>query len=280
MRELNARVPPDERPVSAPEVEAELRKIVSSQRFLKAEGLRNFLSFVVERTLAGRSDELKESVIAMEAFNRRASFDPRLDAFVRVQAGRLRTALTEYYETEGAGDPVAIEMPKGSYAATFSAREVAEPAVSGRRRKVILTLAGSLAVLLAALAAAVWLVPAIRSKAPLPKDAVLTEKDNIVVADFENTTGDPVFDGTIKQALLMDLEQSPFLSILPEAQVQQTAPVHGASPRRAAHGRGGPRTLPTCRGPGRAVGIHRRNGAALCNRNDGNEVRQRRVPDA
>ena len=221
MRELNARVPPDERPVSAPEVEAELRKIVSSQRFLKAEGLRNFLSFVVERTLAGRSDELKESVIAMEAFNRRASFDPRLDAFVRVQAGRLRTALTEYYETEGAGDPVAIEMPKGSYAATFSAREVAEPAVSGRRRKVILTLAGSLAVLLAALAAAVWLVPAIRSKAPLPKDAVLTEKDNIVVADFENTTGDPVFDGTIKQALLMDLEQSPFLSILPEAQVQQ-----------------------------------------------------------
>jgi len=64
----------------------------SSQRFLKAEGLRNFLSFVVERTLAGRSEELKESVIAMDAFHRRASFDPRLDAFVRVQAGRLRTA--------------------------------------------------------------------------------------------------------------------------------------------------------------------------------------------
>ena len=280
MRELNARVPPDERPVSAPEVEAELRKIVSSQRFLKAEGLRNFLSFVVERTLAGRSDELKESVIAMEAFNRRASFDPRLDAFVRVQAGRLRTALSEYYETEGAGDPVAIEMPKGGYAATFSAREVAEPAVSGRRRR----------------SSSRWPVPwrscwrrwlprsgwsrPYRSKAPSPKDAVLTEKDTIVVADFENTTGDPVFDGTIKQALLMDLEQSPFLSILPEAQVQQMRRLMARPPGEPLRGRGGPRTLPTCRGPGRAVGIHRRNGAALCNRNDGNEVRQRRVPDA
>jgi len=220
-RELNARVPPDERSVSTPDVEAELRRIVSSHRFLKAEGLRNFLSFVVEKTLAGRSAELKESVIAMEAFNRRASFDPRLDAFVRVQAGRLRTALSEYYETEGADDKVAIDMPKGGYAATFSARDVALPALPGKQGRVILLLAGFLAVLVAAVSAAVWLVPTMRSKAPLPKDALLTEKDNIVVADFENTTGDPVFDGTIKQALLMDLEQSPFLRILPEAQVQQ-----------------------------------------------------------
>ena len=43
----------------------------------------------------------------------------------------------------------------------------------------------------------------------------LTEKDTVVLADFVNTTGDPVFDGTLKQALAVQLEQSPFLNILP-----------------------------------------------------------------
>lgn len=221
MHEPNLRVAHDKRSVSAQEVESELRKVISSQRFLKAEGLRNFLSFVVERTLAGHSDELKESVIAMEAFNRSARFDPRLDAFVRVQAGRLRAALSEYYETEGAGDPVSIDIPKGSYAAAFSARNVEAPGVSGRPGFLISMLVGAALILLAAVAAAVWLVPAMRSKAPLARSALLTEKDTMVVADFENTTGDPVFDGTIKQALLMDLEQSPFLKVLPESQMQE-----------------------------------------------------------
>ena len=50
----------------------------------------------------------------------------------------------------------------------------------------------------------------------------LTEKDTIVLADFANTTGDPVFDGTLKQALAVDLEQSPFLRVVPPSRVQQT----------------------------------------------------------
>jgi hypothetical protein len=50
----------------------------------------------------------------------------------------------------------------------------------------------------------------------------LTEKDTIVVADFDNTTGDPVFDSTLRQGLSVQLEQSPFLSLLSEARVQQT----------------------------------------------------------
>ena len=49
----------------------------------------------------------------------------------------------------------------------------------------------------------------------------LTEKDTVVVADFVNTTGDPVFDGTLKQALGVDLEQSPFLRVVPQARVQE-----------------------------------------------------------
>jgi eukaryotic-like serine/threonine-protein kinase len=50
----------------------------------------------------------------------------------------------------------------------------------------------------------------------------LSERDSIVLAEFTNTTGDPIFDGTLKQALATDLEQSPFLSILPETKIQET----------------------------------------------------------
>jgi eukaryotic-like serine/threonine-protein kinase len=52
--------------------------------------------------------------------------------------------------------------------------------------------------------------------------SALTEKDTLVLADFANTTDDPVFDGTLKQALAVDLEQSPFLRVVPPSQIQQT----------------------------------------------------------
>ena len=52
--------------------------------------------------------------------------------------------------------------------------------------------------------------------------STLTEKDTVVLADFANTTGDPVFDGTLKQALAVDLDQSPFLRVVPPARVQTT----------------------------------------------------------
>jgi len=55
----------------------------------------------------------------------------------------------------------------------------------------------------------------------------LTDKDTIVLADFTNTTGDPVFDGTLRQGLSVQLEQSPFLSLVSDAQVQQTLRMMG-----------------------------------------------------
>src|SRR5262252_6581743 len=58
----------------------------------------------------------------------------------------------------------------------------------------------------------------------------LTERDTVVLADFANTTGDPVFDGTLKQALAVDLEQSPFLRVVPTARVQQTLQFMGRQP--------------------------------------------------
>ena len=58
----------------------------------------------------------------------------------------------------------------------------------------------------------------------------LTEKDTVVLADFVNTTGDPVFDGTLKQALAVQLEQSPFLNILPESRINEALSFMGRKP--------------------------------------------------
>ena len=60
--------------------------------------------------------------------------------------------------------------------------------------------------------------------------AVMTEKDAILVADFVNTTADPVFDGTLKKALAVDLEQSPYLNVFPEQKVRQTLQFMGRAP--------------------------------------------------
>jgi eukaryotic-like serine/threonine-protein kinase len=65
---------------------------------------------------------------------------------------------------------------------------------------------------------------------------VLTERDSILVADFTNSTGEPVFDGTLKQALAIKLEESPFLSVVPEQQVQETLRFMGHSPNEQLAG--------------------------------------------
>jgi eukaryotic-like serine/threonine-protein kinase len=59
------------------------------------------------------------------------------------------------------------------------------------------------------------------------KAHALTDKDTVVLADFANTTGDPVFDGTLRQGLSVQLEQSPFLSIISDQQMQQTLGLMG-----------------------------------------------------
>jgi eukaryotic-like serine/threonine-protein kinase len=57
----------------------------------------------------------------------------------------------------------------------------------------------------------------------------ITERDSILVTDFANTTGDPVFDGTLKKALVVDLQQSPFLNVVPNQQVEKTLKFMGRS---------------------------------------------------
>ena len=110
-----------------------LAKILSSPMFAKAERQQRFLSYIMAETLEGRAEKLKGYTIGVEVFDREPSFDPGIDAIVRVEAARLRTKLLEYYEIEGRTDTVRFELPKGNYAIHIEWRD--ENIVQGDRRK-------------------------------------------------------------------------------------------------------------------------------------------------
>ena len=99
-----------------------------------------------------------------------------------------------------------------------------EPSASAlpslKSRKVLLPVAA--AILIALVAAGLY----VRSKS----SARLTEKDSVLLADFVNTTGDAVFDGTLKQALAVQLEQSPYLNIVPESKIREALRLMGKPP--------------------------------------------------
>jgi len=91
-----------------------------SSAFAKADRLRAFLRYVVERTLDGEAHTIKEYSIALAVCGRSQSFDGRIDPIVRVDASRLRARLEAYYSLEGREDIVRIVLPKGSYIPTFT----------------------------------------------------------------------------------------------------------------------------------------------------------------
>jgi len=111
---------------SAESVREELRRILASDPFVNARRPGQFLRFIVERTLAGEEDRIKEYLIGVEVFGRPVAYDPKDDPIVRIEAGRLRKKLAAYYSGPGANDPVIIELPKGGYVPVFQPRSLPE----------------------------------------------------------------------------------------------------------------------------------------------------------
>lgn len=104
-------------------IDAQLQKILGSSVFARSRRLRDFLAYIVRETLEGRAGELKEYALGVAVFGRLQSFDPRIDPIVRVDAGRLRARLKEYYRHEGRNDPLCIDCVKGSYVPVFKRRD-------------------------------------------------------------------------------------------------------------------------------------------------------------
>src|SRR6266436_3416804 len=119
----DASPPPDE-------VRAELERILGSQALGGSDQLKRFLRLVVERTLNGRPELLKEYNLGLEVFQRPPDYDPKVDPIVRVQARRLRSKLDEYYASEGADASLVIHIPRGAYIPAFDYRttSISEPA--------------------------------------------------------------------------------------------------------------------------------------------------------
>lgn len=126
---------------------SQLDRMLASPVFTRSERMSRFLRFTVERLLAGQAATLKEYLIAVEVFDKGESMDPRIDPIVRVEAGRLRSKLREYYETEGRDDPILISFAPRSYVPVIQRRStptqtVSEPAriLPERRRNSIAVL--------------------------------------------------------------------------------------------------------------------------------------------
>ena len=122
---------PDNDAAPTPEaIRQQLEWILASATFANAPSQTAMLRYVVELSLAGEADRLKEYTLGVEVFGRGADFDPRQDTIVRVQGRRLRDRLDDYYRQEGVGDPVVISLPKGHYVPAFHCRNVQDIPVS------------------------------------------------------------------------------------------------------------------------------------------------------
>src|SRR5258708_36166310 len=100
----------------------QIDRLIKSHILSGSESLCKLLRYLAEHSLDHPGVALKEYQIATEVLGRSGGFDPENDSTVRVQAGRLRLKLAEYYAHEGHEDAIVVELPKGSYSLTFHVR--------------------------------------------------------------------------------------------------------------------------------------------------------------
>ncbi|MBU0656033.1 MAG: hypothetical protein KJ914_13015 [Gammaproteobacteria bacterium] len=113
--------------INHPTIQAELERILASRCFRSRRTLRNFLSYIVNESLAGRQEHITQYAIATKGLGKPADFSELESPLVRVQAGRLRAQLEEYYATEGRFDTLRITLPPRSYQPVFTSQPATTP---------------------------------------------------------------------------------------------------------------------------------------------------------
>ena len=156
-------------PPSEDSIREELNRVLASHEFRTSKRSQDFLRYVVENTLNGRAEMVKERTIGIDVFGRSTSYDPSDDATVRVKAGEVRKRLGLYYSDQGAQSALRIELPSGTYVPEF--RPVHAPASgdpapaavpsppsaeSARTRVVTWRRAGGAGLVLMAAAGLIW----------------------------------------------------------------------------------------------------------------------------
>jgi TolB-like protein len=212
------------------EVTAQLSRILATEAFRRSPSLGRFLTYLVDRALAGDLQGIKEYRLGLEVFDRGEAFDPRDDTIVRVQARNLRARLDEYYEDPTASDTIRFALPKGAYTLRFHPIEVPAaaasesaavvqaspadtvpvPAVSPRRPTAIV------AVLIAILAAAAFALFWIRHS-PKSSPGSATGDTTLLVAPFTNLSADKdneYFAGGLTEELIDALANLPGLRVV------------------------------------------------------------------
>ena len=104
-------------------IEQQLERIFLHPDFSSSEILKRFLTFVVQETLTGNANCLREYTIALKVLQKPVNFNPQKNCIVRIHAGRLRRALYHYYNAPGSDDEIIIGMPKGKYVPVFMDRQ-------------------------------------------------------------------------------------------------------------------------------------------------------------
>ncbi|MCP4334685.1 MAG: hypothetical protein GY785_18685 [Gammaproteobacteria bacterium] len=224
---------PDNASVRESDVRATLARILGSKSFARTKRVGPFLSFVVEEAFAGRGSRLKAFTIAQEIYGRDETFDPRTDTIVRVEAGRLRHRLTQYYETEGRNDPVLIELPKGGYTPRFTRNNVAvlKTAIQTRASNATLVAApgrsltriGSVVVLTIIVALTAWIFltkdrqTTLNSSAEIIENPAQSSRLFLAVLPLKTLADDPLEDrlaAGLVEAIVTDMTKLSGLSVM------------------------------------------------------------------
>jgi hypothetical protein len=170
-------------PVTPDEVARALDSVLKSKQFVNAHKRQKFLRLICDFYLAGRANELNEYAIAYDVFGRDSGYNPASDPIVRVAAHEIRKKLEVYYAGEGAGDPIRLDIPAGSYQPVFSKaalpaaeespRAIAPPQPRGRLRSpaVLGTVAAILAVVVVVLAISNFNLRREAAEARTPREA-------------------------------------------------------------------------------------------------------------
>jgi hypothetical protein len=109
----------DEGKFSRSDLLRQLDRLISSKHFRNSKRYPSFLKFVVEQTLAGKTDELKERTLGTDVFARPGDYDTNADPIVRVTAGEIRKRIAQYYQEPGHEHELRIDLPLGSYVPHF-----------------------------------------------------------------------------------------------------------------------------------------------------------------